>query len=107
MTARYQVLQRGGVWDFQTRTTIPPDRSNAAWVEYQEWLTGGNTPLPPDTVGMDDLATAKRKRQDEIDAYARAIYVDTPEPDSIVAVVQMLRQRQQEALREAGQMTLI
>ena len=44
---------------------------------------------------------------DEIDAYARALHVDTPEPDSIVAVVQMLRQRQQEALREAGQMTLI
>ena len=44
---------------------------------------------------------------DEIDAYARALHVNTPEPDSIVAVVQMLRQRQQEALREAGQMTLI
>ena len=48
-----------------------------------------------------------QKEYDEIDAYARALHVNTPEPDSIVAVVQMLRQRQQEALREAGQMTLI
>jgi len=43
----------------------------------------------------------------EMDAYARRLQVETPEPDSIVAVVQMLRQRQQEAIREAGQMTLI
>lgn len=73
MSTRYQILQTGGVWDFQTRSIVPPDRSSAAWVEYQEWLTAGNTPLPPDTVGMDDLATAKRKRQDEIDAYAAGL----------------------------------
>ena len=43
----------------------------------------------------------------ELEQYALFIGVDPPESDSIVAVVQMLRQRQQEALREAGQMTLI
>ena len=43
----------------------------------------------------------------ELEQYALFIGVDPPEPDSIVAIVQMLRQRQQEALREAGQMTLI
>lgn len=43
----------------------------------------------------------------ELEQYALFIGVDPPESDSIVAVVQMLRQRQQEAIREAGQMTLI
>lgn len=73
MSARYQILQVGGVWDFQTRAIVPPDRSSAAWVEYQEWLTAGNVPLPPDEVGMDDLATAKLKRQSEIDAYSAGL----------------------------------
>ena len=43
----------------------------------------------------------------ELEQYALFIGVDPPEPDSIVAIVQMLRQRQQDAIREAGQMTLI
>ncbi len=43
----------------------------------------------------------------EVNAYANRIHVDTPEPDSIIAVCQMLRQRQEEALREAGQMVLL
>ena len=44
---------------------------------------------------------------DEIDAYASRLNVDTPEPDSIIAVCQMLRQRRDEALRQAGQMASI
>ncbi len=52
--------------------------------------------LPP--VGME---------YDEIDAYASRLNVDTPEPDSIIAVCQMLRQRRDEALRQAGQMASI
>ena len=44
---------------------------------------------------------------DEIDAYASRLNVDTPEPDSIIAVCQMLRQRREDALREAGRMVLI
>lgn len=52
--------------------------------------------LPP--VGMEYV---------EVNAYANRIRVDTPEIDSIIAVCQMLRQRQDEALREAGQMVLI
>ena len=43
----------------------------------------------------------------EVNAYADRIRVDTPEADSIIAVCQMLRQRQEEALREAGQMVLL
>ena len=43
----------------------------------------------------------------EVNAYANRIGVDTPEADSIIAVCQMLRQRQEEALREAGQMVLL
>lgn len=52
--------------------------------------------LPP--VGMEYV---------EVNAYANRIRVDTPEADSIIAVCQMLRQRQEEALREAGQMVLL
>ena len=52
--------------------------------------------LPP--VGMEYV---------EVNAYANRIHVDTPEADSIIAVCQMLRQRQEEALREAGQMVLL
>ena len=52
--------------------------------------------LPP--VGMEYV---------EVNAYANRIHVDTPEADSIIAVCQMLRQRQAEALREAGQMVLL
>lgn len=52
--------------------------------------------LPP--VGMEYV---------EINAYANRIRVDTPESDSIIAVCQMLRQRQEDALRQAGQMVLL
>lgn len=72
MSTRYQ-LRKEGVWDFQTSTGIEPRRSSAAWLEYQEWLTAGGVPLPPDSVGEDDLPTSKRKRQDEIDSYAAAL----------------------------------
>ena len=73
MSARYQIIQSGGVFDFETRSIVPPDRSASAWLEYQAWLTAGNTPLPPDTVGQDDLPTAKLKRQSEIDSYAAGL----------------------------------
>lgn len=69
---RYQILPQG-VFDFTTRSVVPPILSSAAWQEYQAWLTAGNTPLPPDTVGQDDLPTAKLKRQSEIDAYAAGL----------------------------------
>ena len=52
--------------------------------------------LPP--VGMEYV---------EVNAYASRLNVDTPEPDSIIAVCQMLRQRREDALREAGRMVLI
>ena len=71
-TTRYQILQHG-VFDFTTRTVVLPDRSSADWQAYEAWLTAGNTPLPPDSVGQDDLPTAKLKRQAEIDAYAAGL----------------------------------
>lgn len=72
MKMRYQILPQG-VFDFSTRTVVLPDNSSAAWQAYQAWLTAGNTPLPPDSVGQDDLATAKLKRQSEIDAYSAGL----------------------------------
>ena len=73
MTARYQLLAAGGVYDFTVNKAVAPDRSSAAWQEYQEWLTQGGSPLPPDSLGTDDLATTKSKRCDEIDAYAAGL----------------------------------
>ena len=61
----------------------------------QEQMREHDDNLPP--VGMEYV---------EVNAYANRIHIDTPESDSIIAVCQMLRQRQQEALREAGQMVL-
>lgn len=70
---RYQIIQSGGVWDLETRSIVPPSASNPAWQAYQSWLTAGNTPLPPSTIGQDDLATSKTKRKAEIDAYAAGL----------------------------------
>lgn len=71
--ARYQVILSGGVWDMDTRAIVPPDSSSDAWQEYQSWLTAGNTPLPPSTIGQGDLATSKANRKAEIDAYAAGL----------------------------------
>lgn len=68
MATRYQVQNPRGVFDFSTRTSTMP--GEAGWDDYLEWLTAGNTPLPPDAVGQDTLAQAKAKRCAEIDAYA-------------------------------------
>lgn len=73
MNTRYQILQTGGVFDLESRTTVLPNRSSADWLAYQEWLTAGNSPLPPSTIGQDDLETSKRKRQAEIDSYAAGL----------------------------------
>lgn len=43
----------------------------------------------------------------EFGEYAQRLGVDLPEPDSLIAVVQMMRQAQDEAIRRNGQMTLI
>ena len=62
----------------------------------QQYIREHDNNLPP--VGMEYV---------EVNAYANRIGVDTPEPDSIIAVCQMLRQRREDALREAGRMVLI
>ena len=67
-----------------------------AWDLMERYMLEHDDALPP--VGMEYA---------EIDAYANRINVDTPEADSIIAVCQMLRQRQAETLREAGQMVLL
>jgi len=67
-----------------------------AWDLLERYIREHDDNLPP--VGMEYA---------EIDAYANRIGVDTPEADSIIAVCQMLRQRQEESLREAGQMVLL
>lgn len=72
--ARYQILMTGGVFDLTTSSIVLPNNSSPAWQAYQEWLTAGNAPLPPDaTIGQDDLATSKTKRKSEIDAYAAGL----------------------------------
>lgn len=67
-----------------------------AWDLVQQYIREHDNALPH--VGMEYV---------EVNAYANRIRVDTPEADSIIAVCQMLRQRQEEALREAGRMVLL
>ena len=73
MSARYQILASGGVFDYQTRAIVLPDRSSAAWQEYQAALTSGETPLPPDVVGQLPLAEAQAARCEEINTYAAGL----------------------------------
>lgn len=73
MSTRYQTLAAGGVFDHQTRSTIAPSRSDAAWIEYQAWLTAGGIPLPPDEVGQLPLEEAKARRTEDINAHAAAL----------------------------------
>ena len=70
---RYQILTTGGVYDHQEKVIVLPDKSSDRWQGYLAWLTQGNTPLPPDAVAMDDLATAQEKRCAEIDAFASGL----------------------------------
>ncbi len=67
-----------------------------AWDILERYMLEHDENLPP--VGMEYV---------EINAYANRIHIDTPESDSIIAVCQMLRQRREDALREAGRMVLI
>ena len=62
----------------------------------QQYIREHDDNLPP--VGMEYV---------EVNAYANRICVDMPDADSIIAVCQMLRQRREDALREAGRMVLI
>ena len=73
MTSRYQLIAAGGVFDHQTQRIVPPVRSNAEWRAYQEWLTAGGVPLPPDEVGVLPLAEAKARRIEDINAHAAAL----------------------------------
>ncbi len=47
--AKYK-LQENGVLDTETSANIPDSMGNRHWVEYQEWLTDGNTPDPMDVI---------------------------------------------------------
>ena len=58
-------------------------------------------------IEYDGLMPPPEEEYEELAAYARMLNVDPPEPDSIIAVCQMLRQRQEEALRQAGQIVML
>lgn len=45
---------------------IPPDERNRDWIEYQKWLSVGNTPLPKDP--------PPQPTRDELDAKASREY---------------------------------
>ena len=73
MTARYQLIAAGGVFDHQTRSNIPPSRSSSAWIEYQEWLTAGGVPLPADEGGQLPIADAIARRVEDINAWSAGL----------------------------------
>ena len=43
----YKINPYGGVI-LNNVVFIPEDPSNADWIEYQDWLAKGNTPIPAD-----------------------------------------------------------
>jgi len=43
--AKYR-LQELGVYDTENNRAIPDSVQNVQWIEYQQWLTDGNTPDP-------------------------------------------------------------
>lgn len=73
MSARYQIVAEGGVFDFQARAHIDPIKNPVEWVEYLSSLTKGEVPLPPDAVGQMPLDDAKAARVANINAYAAGL----------------------------------
>jgi hypothetical protein len=71
MTARYQTLSEGGVWDFVTLKKIK--RGDPDWPTYQAWLTGGGEPMVPDAVGQMSVSDAKAARISDINSYAAGL----------------------------------
>lgn len=59
-------LTNNGVLRVNDGSNIPSDLKNKDWVEYQKWLSDGNTPLPKDP--------APPPTQDELDATAAKTY---------------------------------
>lgn len=45
--AKYRLAPEG-VTDTETGASIPHDKGNRHWQEYQDWLAAGNTPDPAD-----------------------------------------------------------
>lgn len=73
MSARYQILASGGVFDHQKKEIVLPIKSSAEWTEYLAALSSGEIPLPPDTTGQLPLDEAKGQRVAEINAYASGL----------------------------------
>lgn len=75
--SRYQLINKG-VRDLTTGVDIPPDRSSAAWKEYQEWFAAGNKPLPheppappPPPTSSEVQALVVADTQERLDLWAR------------------------------------
>lgn len=75
MSTKYQTLTdaEGGVWDMEARERVTRFGTPGKWAIYQEWLTAGGVPLPPDPTGQLDLADAKAQRVAEINSYAAGL----------------------------------
>ena len=67
----YKILLSGGVLDTSTMDVIKPDKSDAQWNAYREWLHSGNVPLDPDppvTIPLTPAEIAGRERLAAMDA---------------------------------------
>ena len=62
----YKLPEGKGILRTQDGAYIPDDPKNRDWVDYQKWLSDGNTPLPKDPAPL--------PTQDEIDATAAKTY---------------------------------
>ena len=75
MSVHYQ-LRPQGVYDTESDTYVPPDRSSAAWDRYRAWLKQGNVPSPPPTESIvvdpaETIALLTIAVQEHLDSWAR------------------------------------
>lgn len=61
----YQLTNSTSVIRTSDNALIPPDSKNSDWQQYQQWLVGGNTPLPADVPQVAELLT---RAKDELRA---------------------------------------
>jgi hypothetical protein len=57
----YQLTQNENIFRVLDKTYIPQDPANTDYQQYLEWVSQGNTPLPPDPIAEPEPLTPQQK----------------------------------------------
>jgi len=57
----YQLTQYETIKRLSDNAFIPPDPANTDYQQYLEWVSQGNTPLPPDAIPEPEPLTPQQK----------------------------------------------